>query len=171
MADDGAIDRSQFNDEMADPNVRNSLAAITHREVGDQGPEAQQAFVESVFNRATSRGTSVAQAISGQDGYYPRKSLLGSDGIPQRNLGTLDGIISNVHTQGTNLSNGATGNASGTVGFDGGPQTFSAGGDLIRFAVQPLTIKILWMWIAGGLIEFAIVGALVGAIYKPRAVP
>jgi hypothetical protein len=45
-----------------------------------------------------------------------------------------------------------------------------AGGDLIRFAVQPLTTKILWMWIAGGLIEFAIVGALVGAIYKPRTV-
>ena len=43
-----------------------------------------------------------------------------------------------------------------------------AGGDLIRFAVQPLTIKILWMWIAGGLIEFAILGAIVGAIYKPK---
>ena len=42
-----------------------------------------------------------------------------------------------------------------------------AGGDLIRFAVQPLTIKILWMWIAGGILEFAIVGAIVGAIYKP----
>jgi hypothetical protein len=45
-----------------------------------------------------------------------------------------------------------------------------AGGDLIRFAVQPLTTKILWMSIAGGLIEFAIAGALVGAFYKPRAV-
>jgi hypothetical protein len=45
------------------------------------------------------------------------------------------------------------------------------GGDLIRFAVEPLTTKILWMWIAGGLIEFAIVGAIIGAIYKPRATP
>ena len=42
-----------------------------------------------------------------------------------------------------------------------------AGGDLIRFSVQPLTTKILWMWIAGGLIEFAVAGAIVGAIYKP----
>ena len=42
-----------------------------------------------------------------------------------------------------------------------------AGGDLIRFSVQPLTTKILWMWVAGGLIEFAIAGAIVGAIYKP----
>jgi len=45
---------------------------------------------------------------------------------------------------------------------------FVAGGDFIRFAVQPLTTKILWMWIAGGLIKFAILGALVGAIYKPQ---
>ncbi|MDQ2824701.1 MAG: hypothetical protein M3R29_04565 [Verrucomicrobiota bacterium] len=42
-----------------------------------------------------------------------------------------------------------------------------AGGELIQFAVQPLTTKILISWIIGGLIEFAIVGAIVGAIYKP----
>ena len=46
---------------------------------------------------------------------------------------------------------------------------FCVGIDLIRFAVEPLTIKILWMWIAGSLISFAIMGALVGAIYKPKA--
>lgn len=46
-----------------------------------------------------------------------------------------------------------------------------AGGGLIRFAVEPITTKILCMWIAGGLIEFAIIGAIVGAIYKPRATP
>jgi len=47
---------------------------------------------------------------------------------------------------------------------------FCAGIDLIRFAVEPLTTRILWMWIAGSLISFAIGGALVGAIYKPKAV-
>lgn len=40
--------------------------------------------------------------------------------------------------------------------------------NLIRFAVEPLTTKILWMWIGGDLIMFAIVGALVGAIYRPK---
>ena len=45
-----------------------------------------------------------------------------------------------------------------------------AGGDLIRFAVEPLTTKILCMWIVGGLLQFAIAGAIVGAIYKPRFV-
>lgn len=35
-------------------------------------------------------------------------------------------------------------------------------------ALWPLTTNILWMWIAGSLIGFAIMGALVGAIYKPK---
>jgi Na+/H+ antiporter NhaC len=44
-----------------------------------------------------------------------------------------------------------------------------AGADLISFAVQPLTTKILCGWIAGDLIQFAIAGAIVGAIYKPAS--
>jgi len=46
---------------------------------------------------------------------------------------------------------------------------FCTGIDLVRFAVEPLTAYILWMWIGGSLIGFAIMGALVGAIYKPQA--
>ena len=42
-----------------------------------------------------------------------------------------------------------------------------AGPHLISFAVQPLTTKILCGWIVGAVIEFAIAGAIVGAIYKP----
>ena len=42
------------------------------------------------------------------------------------------------------------------------------GVDLIRFAVEPLTTKILWMWLAGDVISFALMGAIVGAIYKPK---
>jgi hypothetical protein len=42
-----------------------------------------------------------------------------------------------------------------------------AGPHLISFAVQPLTFKILFGWIAGAVIQFAIAGAVVGAIYKP----
>jgi len=41
------------------------------------------------------------------------------------------------------------------------------GDNLITFAVQPLTTKILGGWIVGNLLEFAIAGAIVGAIYKP----
>jgi hypothetical protein len=42
------------------------------------------------------------------------------------------------------------------------------GNNLITFAVQPLTVKILGGWIAGNLLEFGIAGAIVGAIYKPN---
>jgi len=41
-----------------------------------------------------------------------------------------------------------------------------AGPHLISFAVQPLTIKILSGWIVGAVIQFAIAGAIIGAIYK-----
>jgi hypothetical protein len=44
-----------------------------------------------------------------------------------------------------------------------------AGADLITFAVQPLTTKILCGWIVGDLIQFAIAGAIIGAIYKPAS--
>ena len=41
-----------------------------------------------------------------------------------------------------------------------------AGADLITFAVQPLTTKILCGWIVGDLVQFTIAGAVIGAIYK-----
>jgi hypothetical protein len=41
------------------------------------------------------------------------------------------------------------------------------GANLIQFAVQPLTTKILLAWAIAGIVEFAIAGAIVGAIYKP----
>jgi hypothetical protein len=41
-----------------------------------------------------------------------------------------------------------------------------AGADMITFAVQPLTTKILWGWIVGVLIQFTIGGAIIGALYK-----
>ena len=44
-----------------------------------------------------------------------------------------------------------------------------AGPHLISFAVQPLTTKIVCGWIVGGVIQFAIAGAIIGAIYKPAS--
>ena len=41
-----------------------------------------------------------------------------------------------------------------------------AGANMITFAVQPLTTKILWGWIVGDLIQFTIAGAIIGALYK-----
>ena len=39
----------------------------------------------------------------------------------------------------------------------------------VRFAVEPLTPKILLMGGIGDVLEFALAGALVGALYKPGA--
>ena len=44
-----------------------------------------------------------------------------------------------------------------------------SGAVLLRFATEPLTTKILWMLIAGDLIMFTLMGALIGLIYRPLA--
>jgi hypothetical protein len=43
------------------------------------------------------------------------------------------------------------------------------GPHLISFAVQPLTTQILSGWIIGAVVQFAVAGAIVGAVYKPAA--
>ncbi len=43
------------------------------------------------------------------------------------------------------------------------------GANLIQYAVHPLTTRLLGFWGIGGLIELAIAGAIVGAIYKAGA--
>lgn len=40
----------------------------------------------------------------------------------------------------------------------------------IRFAVEPLTMKILWMGAVADVLELGIAGAIVGAIYKPKQI-
>ncbi|HJT46348.1 MAG TPA: hypothetical protein VJ721_08780 [Chthoniobacterales bacterium] len=44
------------------------------------------------------------------------------------------------------------------------------GANVIRFAVEPFTANMLFMWFAADIICYAIMGALVGAIYKPVSV-
>jgi hypothetical protein len=41
------------------------------------------------------------------------------------------------------------------------------GANIIQYAVQPLTTNILMSWCIGGVIEMAIAGLIVGALYKP----
>lgn len=135
-AEGGAvIDRSMFADEIRDPALRQRLAALAYRETGGQGPQAQQAFLETVFNRAAARGKTIAQTISGQDGYYPATSLRPVD---PKQLTPYSALIDTV-AGGSNLSNGATGNASGNVGFNGGQVTYTANGE--RFGREGPDLK------------------------------
>lgn len=104
------------------PQAAQRLMQLTEAEVGGQGPQAAQAFMESVFNRAAARGQTLDQAMN-DAGYYPRVSLVGkTPSDPQMYSQVLGSVL-----QGSNLSKRATGNASGTVGFAGGPQTYSPG--------------------------------------------
>lgn len=125
--------RSGFQSELSDPRVRGALISLTHAEVGGQGPQAQQAFMESVFNRAAARGKSLSDTIYDRN-YFPsvtHQRMAG--GVPSSLSGQYGGLLDQV-VGGSNVSNFATGNASGTVGFAGGPQTFAHGGE--RFGIE-----------------------------------
>lgn len=125
--------RKRFAAELQDPNVRQRLMALTHAEVGAQGPQAQQAFMETIFNRAEARGKTLWDTMHGP--YFPgitHQRTAASLGDPRLDS-KYDSAFANVR-DGSNISNYATGNASGTVGFAGGPQTFAAGGE--RFGIE-----------------------------------
>jgi hypothetical protein len=127
--------RASFAQELQDPAVRERLFTLMKAEVGGQGPEAQLAFTETVFNRALVQGTSVTNIISNTAYYQPYK-----DGAFQRaanNLSSNDrqnyaNIVSKVQA-GSNITNGATHNASGTV----------AANAVNRFNAVPGTIKVI----------------------------
>ncbi len=131
----GLIDRRRgFSAELADPAVRSRLFAMTEAEVGGQGPQAQQAFMESVLNRASARGMSLDRTLSDR-AYFPSSTFSAADrAMADPRLGVkYDDMLARVGA-GSNLAGYATGNASGTVGFAGGPQTFAAGGE--RYGIE-----------------------------------
>jgi len=105
----GSIDRSQFDSQLNDPRVMAAFAGRMKSEVGSQGKEAQVAFAEEVMNRAASRNQTLMQALSGS--YYPT-SRPGSSYNPE-----FKDSITKAWKEGTDTTHGATGNASGHVGF------------------------------------------------------
>ena len=88
------------------------MAAFAGRmssEVGSQGPAAQLAFAEEVMNRAMARNQTLMQALTGS--YYPTHNP-GSSHNP-----ALVDAVTKAWKEGTDTIYGATGNASGRVGF------------------------------------------------------
>ncbi|MBN8917735.1 MAG: phage tail length tape measure family protein [Rhizobiales bacterium] len=128
-----ASSRSSFSTELANPDMVKRLFAMTNAEVGGQGPEAQQAFMESIFNRASARNMSLDQVLNDRK-YFPQETFSNADRYMSQDLSGKYGSILDQVRGGSNISNYATGNASGTVGFAGGPQTFAAGGE--RFGIE-----------------------------------
>jgi hypothetical protein len=62
--------RAGFAQELSNPDLRRKFMALIDAEVGDQSPQAQQAFIESAMNRGAARGKTLDQIISDR-GYYP----------------------------------------------------------------------------------------------------
>jgi hypothetical protein len=105
----GKMDRSQFDKQLNDPRVMAAFAGRVNSEVGSQGHAQQVAFAEEVMNRAASRGQTLMQALSGK--YYPTHTPDSSHDP------ALVGAIKEAWKGGTDTIHGATGNASGHVGF------------------------------------------------------
>lgn len=120
--------RMPYQQELQDPVVAARLLAITHAEVGGQGPDAQRAFMESVLNRAAARGQTLAKTLSGS--YFPEVTYQRAAAISgnAKKLAAYEPALRDVMA-GSNVSNFATGNASGSVGFAGGPRVSSYNGE------------------------------------------
>ena len=130
--DDYKLDRSRVAKELEDPETKRMLLARAQIEVGGQGPDAHQKWMESVLNRAAARGKSVKEIVDNSDGYYPRtddakwRAMISS---PRDLSKKFDQTLTDV-LAGSNKSNFATGNGSGGVGFGkNGYKTSSANGE------------------------------------------
>jgi len=120
--------RSRFTQELQNPEIRRLLMASTMAEVGGQGPRAEQAYIESVMNRALSRGYNLRDTLTNAHGhYYPSSttSKLGAH-IPEPVNARLGPMIDSA-LQGSNISNFATGNESGGVRSGGANIAFNPG--------------------------------------------
>jgi len=122
----GAIDRTRFAKELeANPQVKVDLLSLATAETGGQGPEAQQRWMETVFNRAYAKNKSIADIINPngvpgevdrngrQLNYWPtnqKRPQLTKEQIEEKSK-LLDGVL-----KGSNLSNYATDNASNLPG-------------------------------------------------------
>jgi len=104
----GSVDRSIIMDEVeSDPDTKRLLYASTYAEVGSQGDEAIQAYMETVTNRALATGKSLRQILS-DPRYYPEatKRKLSNKNAPNYDDEWL------LVSHGSNIANYATDNAS-----------------------------------------------------------
>lgn len=145
---EGAVDRSQFDDQLSDPKVKAAFAGRMHSEVGSQGEDAQLAFAEEVMNRAAARDQTIMQALKGS--YYPTHNP-GRSSNPD-----YHDAIDKAWKEGTDTIEGATGNASGKVGFGAGKARRNEDGELVapnqtvsingeRFGYEQVDLNRGWM--------------------------
>lgn len=131
------IDRWKFAKELEDPAVARKFYAMMQSEVGGQGPEAQTAWAETVFNRAAANGVSVDKIISNRRYYEPYQNgsfYRNYRGLNSDRISKLGGPTQRA-LEGSDLTRGATHNASAGVarsvyrgGYDADPRTITTVG-------------------------------------------
>jgi hypothetical protein len=132
---DLASNRMKIAQELQDnTDLRRKLMASTTAEVGNQGPEAKLAYIESVMNRSLARGKSLNETIS-DPRYYP-KSTTSQLGVTfsSEQQSAFNPLI-NQALSGSNIARFATGNESGGVHSGGAPIAFNPGSGE-RFVVE-----------------------------------
>jgi len=107
------IDRSAFFEQLKDPHTMRAFAGRMRSEVGGQGRNSYIAWAETTFNRAAARKQTLLRVVTGN--YFPTHDPGSS------NNKEFHDVIREVAYQGTNITNGATGNGSSMVGFGNGP--------------------------------------------------
>jgi uncharacterized protein (TIGR02594 family) len=121
-----AQQRTRFAEELKNPETARLLAASTEAEVGGQGPKAQQAYIESVMNRASARGKTLTDTLRDRR-YYPSTTTSKLDRPVGAGAQANINAISRSALAGSNISNFATGNESGAVHSGGAPVSFNPG--------------------------------------------
>ena len=112
--------RQPFIQELQNPAIRQRFIASIAAEVGDQSAAAQQAYAESVMNRAAAGNRSIWDTVN-DSGYYPKKTMdqLGRTFSPDQ-AASFNAVIDKA-LGGSNTSNVATGNQSPPVKSGGAP--------------------------------------------------
>ena len=96
-----------------DNDTKRLLYELTQAEVGGQGEEAQTAFMETVANRAAIQNTSIRDIITNRAYYAPLQT--GKTRPVSTATRTNYDRIFNTVVRGSNITSGATHNASGDV--------------------------------------------------------
>jgi hypothetical protein len=120
--------RQTYLDELSNPAIRKRLFSFQEAEVGGQGNDAAVKWQESLFNRASARSQTLDRALHGEagkdkGGYWPQRTLNIGDKDPTEEQTASGELALRQTLMGSNRAALATGNASGSVTFAGGPET------------------------------------------------
>jgi len=122
--------RARYAQELQDPKVQQRMAALMQAEVGTQGPQAKQALLETIFNRAAARKQTLMRTMQA-DYYEPMRTGAFNRALANLSPTQMESYRNYLQSVmgGSNISNFATGNESGGVRSGGAPIFFASQGE------------------------------------------